>query len=201
MWLRRTGRGIIVGVGKSEFCSSASWRCAPWHVSAWAKVWWPTGPQPGVVAMCSLVRAAWAKTRRPEALSTSGGIGRYWAAQWHLARAVGERFRGCRANRLCVIFIKIEALCAAPPEALAHSPSQMPLSSPFALPSQRQLRKDGGGGGGGVARRARAAQAPKAKSCATPCHVLHELVLHVCRPRASAGGGMRVLGVDSAAER
>ena len=33
---------------------------------------------------------------------TSGGLGRYWAAQWHLARAVGKRFRGCRAKRLCV---------------------------------------------------------------------------------------------------
>ena len=61
----------------------------------------------------------------------------------------------------------IEALCAAPPEALAHSPSQMPLSCPVAPQSQRTLHKDGGGGDGGVARRARAARAPKAKSCAT----------------------------------
>ena len=43
------------------------------------------------------------------------------------------------------------------------------LSCPVAPPSQRELRKDGGSGGGGVARRARAAQAPKAKSCATSC--------------------------------
>ena len=28
--------------------------------------------------------------------------GRNWAAQWHLARAVGKRFRGCRAKRLYV---------------------------------------------------------------------------------------------------
>ena len=28
--------------------------------------------------------------------------GRNWAAQWHLARAVGRRFRGCRAKRLYV---------------------------------------------------------------------------------------------------
>ena len=28
--------------------------------------------------------------------------GRNWAAQWHLARAVGKRFRGCRAKRLNV---------------------------------------------------------------------------------------------------
>ena len=63
--------------------------------------------------------------------------------------------------------INIEALCAAPPEALAHSPSQMPPSCPVAPPSQREMHKDGGGGGGGVARRARAARAPKPKSCAT----------------------------------
>ena len=31
--------------------------------------------------------------------------GRNWAAQWHLARAVGKRFRGCRAKRLYVDFI------------------------------------------------------------------------------------------------
>ena len=56
-----------------------------------------------------------------------------------------------------------------PPEALAHSPSQMPLSCPVAPASRRELHKDGGGGGGGggVARRARAARAPEAKSCAT----------------------------------
>jgi len=59
-----------------------------------------------------------------------------------------------------------EALCAAPPEVLAHSPSQMPLSCPVAPPFQRELHQ-GGGGGGGVAMRARAARAPKAKSCAT----------------------------------
>jgi len=64
--------------------------------------------------------------------------------------------------------IYIEALCAAPPEALAHSPSQMPLSCPVAPASQLELHKDGGGGGGGgVVRRARAARAPKAKSCTT----------------------------------
>jgi len=31
-------------------------------------------------------------------------LGRNWAAQWHLARDVGKRFRGCRAKRLCVYF-------------------------------------------------------------------------------------------------
>jgi len=72
----------------------------------------------------------------------------------------------------------IEALCAASPEALAHSPNQMPLShSPNQMPlscpvaplSQRELHKDGGGGGSGEARRARAALVPKANSCATSC--------------------------------
>ena len=50
------------------------------------------------------------------------------------------------------------------PEALAHSPSQMPLSCPVAPISQRELHKDGGGGSGGVARKARAARAPKVQS-------------------------------------
>ena len=63
----------------------------------------------------------------------------------------------------------INELCAAPPEAPAHSPSQMPLSCPVAPKSQRELLEDGGGGGGGVARRARAAWAPKARSCAKSC--------------------------------
>ena len=58
--------------------SLASWRCLPRRVSAWAKTLWPV------------------------VLSTSGVLGRYWAAQWHLARAVGKRFRGCRAKRLYV---------------------------------------------------------------------------------------------------
>jgi len=38
--------------------------------------------------------------------------GRNWAAQWHLARAVGTRFRGCRANcvYVCLLFqYKVEA--------------------------------------------------------------------------------------------
>jgi len=28
--------------------------------------------------------------------------GRNWAVQWHFARAVGKRFRGCRAKRLFI---------------------------------------------------------------------------------------------------
>ena len=66
--------------------------------------------------------------------------------------------------------MNIEALCAASPEAFAHSPSQMPLSCPVAPPSQRELHQGGGGGGaGGVAMRARAARARKPKSCDASC--------------------------------
>jgi len=67
-----------------------------------------------------------------------------------------------------ISLVKIEALCAAPPEAPAHSASLMPLTCPVAPSFQRELHKDGVGGGG-VARRARAALAPKARSCATSC--------------------------------
>ena len=111
------------------------------------------------------------------------------------------------------------ALCAAPPEAPTHSPSQTPLSCPAAPPSQRELHKDGGGGGGGgVARRrrARAARAPKAKSCATSCGTSSETPpatpcaafykcpsvtcsSFTCHLRAGVGGGARVLGVGSKA--
>jgi len=33
--------------------------------------------------------------------------GRNWAARWHLAQAVGKRFRGCRAKRLYVYRIHL----------------------------------------------------------------------------------------------
>ena len=49
--------------------------------------------------------SASAKAQRLAALPTSGGLGRYWAAQWHLARAVDKRFRGCRAKRLYLHYI------------------------------------------------------------------------------------------------
>ena len=75
---------------------------------------------------------------------------------------------------------------------------------------ERELHKDGGGGGGGgVARRARAARAPTARSYAT-CHVLRHVLRHALRrvlhvpvlhvsPKGSMGGGMRVSSVGSAA--
>jgi len=53
--------------------------------------------------------------------------------------------------------------CPQPAPNATELPSCAPISA------SRELRKDGGGGGGGVARRARAARAPKAKSCATSC--------------------------------
>ena len=91
--------------------------------------------------------------------------------------------------------IGIVVLCAAPPEALApHSPSQMPLSClvPLIFQRERELHKDGGGGGGGgVARRARAARAPKARSCATssatPCAASFRCSSFTCRPRVALG--------------
>ena len=99
--------------------------------------------------------------------------------------------------------INIEALYVAPLEALAHSPSQMPLSCPVAPPSQRELHKDGGGGGG-VARRARAARAPNAKSCATSsatscktsCAAAHADPQGHGKLRLDAWGRLRGKGVD-----
>jgi len=40
--------------------------------------------------------------RRPVFVQLALRWGRNWAAQWHLAWAVGKRFRGCRAKRLYV---------------------------------------------------------------------------------------------------
>jgi len=52
------------------------------------------GPQPSVVAMSSSARVGVGEgfvACSSGSLSTSGGLGRYRAAQWHLARAVGKR--------------------------------------------------------------------------------------------------------------
>jgi len=40
--------------------------------------------------------------------------GRNWAAQWHSARAMGKRFRGCRAKRLYVHTTSLRVLKGAP---------------------------------------------------------------------------------------
>jgi len=58
-------------------------------------------------------------------------------------RSAGEAFENMKQMGLSGASpLDIEALCAAPPEAFAHSPSQMPLSCPVAPPSQRELHKD-----------------------------------------------------------
>jgi len=78
----------------------------------------------------------------------------------------------CAASSCLGITTNIEVLYAAHLEALAHSPSQMPLSClslPSCAPISARAAQRQGGGGAGVARRARAAQAPKAKFCATSC--------------------------------
>jgi len=84
-------------------------------VSAWAKARWPAGPQPGAVAVCSLVHVGVGEgfvACSSGSLSTPGGLGHYWAAQWHLTRAVGKRFRGCHAKRLYV-YNEMAASCMA----------------------------------------------------------------------------------------
>jgi len=101
--------------------------------------------------------------------------------------------------------INIEALCAEPPEALAHSPSQMPLSCLAAPLSQRELHKDGGSSGGGEWRGEEGARRPGPEGQFLH-HVLRHalrnalrnvlrrvldvLVLHV-PPKESVGGGER----------
>ena len=58
--------------------------------------------------------------------------GRYWAAQWHLARAVGKRFRGCRAKRFYVNYRSLSHLPFAASCELAGEagPSSPPPTSP-----------------------------------------------------------------------
>jgi len=117
--------------GGMQVHSPASWQCVPRRVSAWAKARWPAGPQPGVVAMCSsacvgvgegAVACRSTARRRGNVLLGAcrrgrrrGGLQLYrlraawgatdnWAAQWHLTRAVGKRFRGAaRKALLCSI--------------------------------------------------------------------------------------------------
>ena len=101
---------------------------------------------------------------------------------------------------------KHRALCAAPPEALAHSPSQVPLSCLVAPLSQRELHKDGGGGGGGGEWRGEEGARRAGPEGQFLHHVLRHalrnalrnvlrrvldvLVLHVS-PKESVGGGGR----------
>ena len=101
--------------------------------------------------------------------------------------------------------MNIEALCAAPPEALAHSPSQVPLSCPVVPQTQLELHKDAAlvgarrpGPEGQVLRHILRYVLRNALSSALR-RVLHVPVLHVSQ--GGVGGGMRVLGVGSAAGR
>jgi len=117
--------------------------------------------------------------------------------KWLLLHCLSGAMAAIAFTRLA--YMNIEALRAAPPEALTHSPSQMPLSCPVAPLSQCELHKDGCGGGGGVARRARAARAPKARSYATSfgtssgtsCAASFTCSSFMCHLRAGAGGGSR----------
>ena len=57
----------------------------------------------GAEAMCSSARVGVGEGAEACSSINSGRPGALnWAAQWNLARAVGKRFRGCRAKRLYV---------------------------------------------------------------------------------------------------
>ena len=82
----------------------------------------------------------------PPSLQLALRWGRKWAAQWHLARAVGKRFRGCRAKRL---YVHMPFHCSS---ALAHchtlppSPSRLSLTAPTPpVPISRLSPKSRGG--------------------------------------------------------
>ena len=75
--------------------------------------------------------------------------------------------------------------------------TELPSCAPISARAAQRRR-----GGGGVARKARAARAPKAKSCATSCgtfsvlrndlrRVVHVLVLHASPKGRRRGGGSR----------
>jgi len=118
------------------------------HVSAWAKALVREVLQSGVEARCPSARVglgegvvacrsiarrcgdvflgACRRGRRRGglqlSLSTPGGLGRYWTAHWYLVRAVGKRFRGCRAKRPCFHF--------TPPPPSSPPPSFLLLPLP-----------------------------------------------------------------------
>ena len=102
-----------------------------------------------------------------------------WAALFSLKLTFGRKFRslcssrgtaGLRFHASQCFEMNIEALCAAPPEALAHSPSQMPLSCPVAphlISASCTKTAAAAVVASGEARKARGARAPKASSCTT----------------------------------
>jgi len=70
---------------------------------------WPSGPGRRVPSSrrhhCRRCRLCAARAEMGAQLGSSVAfavLGANWAAQWHLARAVGRRFRGCRAKCLNV---------------------------------------------------------------------------------------------------
>ena len=131
--------------------------------------------------------------------TTSQGSGAF-SGRWNETAIIPSIFfRKIRLRKPWFRRINTEALCAAPPEALAHSPSLMPLSCLVAPLSQRELHKDGGGSGGGEARRpGTEGQFLRHVQWNVLCNalrnalsrVLDVLVLHVS-PKESMGSGGR----------
>ena len=74
---------------QKEYCKPAP------RISTWRRTW---ASGPGRRAPSSPRH----HRRRPVFVQLALRWGRNWAAQWHLARAVGKRFRGCCAKRLYV---------------------------------------------------------------------------------------------------
>ena len=115
------------------------------------------------------------------------------AHRTHLDETRANQF----SNKISVL--NIEVLCEAPPEALSHSPSQMPLSCPVAPPSQREPHKDRAA----AVVAWRGGRAPPGPETQVLRHVLwyvlhnalprvvHVLVLHVS-PKGRRGEGARV---------
>jgi len=95
---------------------------------------------------------------------------------------------------LCVILEdKDRGALRGTPGSACPQPEPNATELPSCAPSQREMHKDGGGGAVGVAMRARAARAPKAKSCATSCGTSFNALRRVlmCHLRAGMWGGSR----------
>jgi len=75
----------------------------------------------------------------------------------------GQRYAFCFFGSI----MNIEALCAAPPEALAHSPSQMPLSCPVAPGRPKLMPGCGPAGRRALAHADTPNTSPGCRSCAS----------------------------------